>query len=108
MPKVVELRDLAAQAQKFLLTTTTKTTTDHVADNQKDQTTRDFSHFGIEKLERVVLGEEMNLVKHCMMMWWATPYPHHFLTDDLVKCVTIEAFLVSQIDARLISETVNQ
>ena len=102
LPKLVELQDLAAQAQKARMTTTTTTTKD-------GQTTIDFSRFSVAKLARVVLGEDMNLVKPSKIKWWAAaPQSHHyprFLTDDMVKYATVEAFLASQMGIRLILES---
>ncbi|PON91537.1 Ribonuclease H-like domain containing protein [Trema orientale] len=107
LPKLVELRDLAAaQARKARTTTTTTMGDDD--DKKKDQTTIiDFSRFGIAKLAREVFGEEMEMVKPTKVTWWAQPsWPiPRFLTDDMVKYATVEAFLASQVGIKLILET---
>ena len=55
----------------------------------------------------MVLGEEMDFVKPAKIKWWDAPYPNRglFLSDDLVKYATVEAFLLSQMGTKLISQT---
>uniref|UniRef100_A0A803NMF1 Uncharacterized protein n=1 Tax=Cannabis sativa TaxID=3483 RepID=A0A803NMF1_CANSA len=85
MPKVVELRDLAAQAQAQ--------TKAQKADIQA-------------KLAKVVLGKEMNIVKPTNIRWWSVSdnfnRPPRFHSEDLIKYATVEAFLISQMGTKLI------
>ncbi|KAF4372953.1 hypothetical protein CsatB_008501 [Cannabis sativa] len=114
MPKVVELRDLAAQAQaqtKAQKADIQGSTSGH--DNGKKIMTkkvmmmkRNFSRFGIAKLAKVVLGKEMNIVKPTNIRWWSVSdnfnRPPRFHSEDLIKYATVEAFLISQMGTKLI------
>ncbi|KAF4394727.1 hypothetical protein F8388_015633 [Cannabis sativa] len=98
MPKIVDLRDLWAQAQAQ-------------SQAQVQQVRKNLNRFGIARLAKVVLGEEMNLVKPAKIKWWSHPYnsnnPPRFHSDDVIKYATVEAFLVFQMGIKLVRDTKN-
>ncbi|EXB60132.1 hypothetical protein L484_013397 [Morus notabilis] len=93
--KAVELRDLAAQLRG----------NNGTPNNPDGQTTRDFSRFGLARLARAVLGEEVNFVKPNRITWcnshWIPCYPQR-LTKDMIKYASVEAFLTSYMGATLL------
>ncbi|KAF4396821.1 uncharacterized protein LOC115700805 [Cannabis sativa] len=98
MPKIVDLRDLWAQAQAQ-------------SQAQVQQVRKNLNRFGIARLAKVVLGEEMNLVKPAKIQWWCRPYNYNnrprFHSDEVIKYATVEAFLVFQMGTKLILEAKN-
>lgn len=63
----------------------------------------DFSRYNLGKLANEVLGGEMGqFVKPNKMIWWEQGNIWRFLSDDLVKYATVEAFLACEMGSKLL------
>lgn len=106
--RAVELRDLAAELRKGNMQGTANNSSE-----DGDQTSRiDIRRFGLARLARVVLGEEVNFVKPVKITWcnsnsqW-NPYEPVRLTNDMIKYASVEAFLTSYMGTTLLDNRNN-
>ncbi|GMN45530.1 hypothetical protein TIFTF001_014735 [Ficus carica] len=106
--RAVELRDLAAELRKGNMQGTANNSSE-----DGDQTSKiDFRRFGLARLARVVLGEEVNFVKPVKITWcnsnsqW-NPYEPVRLTNDMIKYASVEAFLTSYMGTTLLDNRNN-
>lgn len=59
----------------------------------------------VEKLAKVVLGEEFDFEKPKKMKWFSEDSYKNVLSDDLIKYSTVEAFLASEMAFKLLPDS---